>query len=519
MRKQQLLNFVAILTLAACGKSDIPVGEPQQQPSESKEQPPEPDLTCSTADPTCPNGYICLESVGLCKKNCQNNSDCTSSCEYCNGQSHTCEPFPKGEKIGDCSGEFEECNGQGQCACIGNHTGNDCRACKLGFAGHGCDECAEGFTGNQCNQCLSGRFGQNCELCNCGSLQCNDGINEDGSCYSCPEGFTGLACDKCLPRRFGQSCAGTCTCANDTCKDGLSGDGHCSLCDGDYYGPDCDKKHTCKNGTPSIGLSGTGHCLNCNSGYWGLNCDSAVNCAHGTPSEGLNGTGKCLSCTGNYWGENCASDTITCIHGTPSIGINGNGKCQANSCASTWAGDNCEHCDDQHYGEDCSKVYGTMTGRDGKTYKTFQTTDRNGKTWAVMAENMVYHGDDVTCYANTEADPDFVKHYGCLYNWYDAMKVCPEEWYLGSFSSAENFLTTVLPAGYGSIDQNTGVVTYYDFGKQARFWSRRTYFGYWDKENEAYYTVVQDGITSETIAYKTTSLFSARCYHFISETP
>ena len=54
-------------------------------------------------------------------------------------------------------------------------------------------------------------------------------------------------------------------------------------------------------------------------------------------------------------------------------------------------------------------------------------------------------GSELTCYANITDDPDFVEHYGCLYTWEDAMKVCPDGWHLptqGEFEALLNYVST-----------------------------------------------------------------------------
>ncbi len=128
--------------------------------------------------------------------------------------------------------------------------------------------------------------------------------------------------------------------------------------------------------------------------------------ANGLP----NGNGGYLYCNAGYFGKNCAA--CSCEHGTCNDGLNGNGEC---SCAKGYTGNNCQ--------------FKAMTDKSGNVYKTVVIGEQ---TW--MGENMAYQGAEVTCYANTEAapngDPDFIEHYGCLYTWEDAQKVCPVGWHL-----------------------------------------------------------------------------------------
>ena len=51
----------------------------------------------------------------------------------------------------------------------------------------------------------------------------------------------------------------------------------------------------------------------------------------------------------------------TCKHGTPSVGVNGTGNCTGD-CNPNWAGPNCDDCDANHTGSDCS-IYTTCNGR------------------------------------------------------------------------------------------------------------------------------------------------------------
>ncbi len=131
--------------------------------------------------------------------------------------------------------------------------------------------------------------------------------------------------------------------------------------------------------------------------------------ANGLP----NGNGGYLFCNAGYFGAEC--EACACEHGTCNDGLNGNGEC---SCAKGYTG------------KDCSVLaLGYMADTTGKAYKTVVI---GTKEW--MAENMATDsatdGSSVTCYANTDADPDFVEHYGCLYNFEEAQKVCPAGWHL-----------------------------------------------------------------------------------------
>ena len=136
-----------------------------------------------------------------------------------------------------------------------------------------------------------------------------------------------------------------------------------------------------------------------------------------------------------------------------------------------------------------------MLDKAGNVYKTIKI---GGQTW--MAQNMAYQGDNVTCYANTvEApygDPDFIAHYGCLYNWEDAQKVCPDGWHLPTGDEFTDLLNSVGDSGKNrsqnlrASDFDQGKDTYgfgalaaglhyrsscHRLGEVAQFWSGEEY--------------------------------------------
>jgi len=67
--------------------------------------------------------------------------------------------------------------------------------------------------------------------------------------------------------------------------------------------------------------------------------------------------------------------------------------------------------------------------RDGKVYKTvkYKTVKPGGLVW--LAENLNYEAEGSKCYNDSTA---YCDKYGKLYDWYMAMRACPEGWHLPS---------------------------------------------------------------------------------------
>ncbi len=168
-------------------------------------------------------------------------------------------------------------------------------------------------------------------------------------------------------------------------------------------------------------------------------------------------------------------------------------------CAGHFDGENCQECaEGWDIATNCTTTL-DMTDAAGNSYKT---TEINGQIWMAqnMASNKAADGSTVSCHANTQAapngDPEFVAHYGCLYNWDDANKVCPAGWHLPSNAEFESLLDYVgndvrqrsdnlrdenwnsgrdlygfaaLPASGG--ENQGGGDEFWDFGAEAFFWS------------------------------------------------
>jgi uncharacterized protein (TIGR02145 family) len=165
-------------------------------------------------------------------------------------------------------------------------------------------------------------------------------------------------------------------------------------------------------------------------------------------------------CLANQFGAECKP--CTCQHGTCKDGKDGDGECS--KCDSgIWTGKNCNECTNNKLGANCD----------------IDTVVINGQTWT--KRNMdVTRGNDgsqLTCYVNDFAPeselPDFVKNYGCLYMWADAMKVCPAGWHLPSKEEFEALLTYVGGVGTTKSSQNLRATSFrngsdtYGFGALA----------------------------------------------------
>jgi uncharacterized protein (TIGR02145 family) len=154
-----------------------------------------------------------------------------------------------------------------------------------------------------------------------------------------------------------------------------------------------------------------------------------------------------------------------------------------------------------------------------------------------MAKNMdAYIGRDGkrikcqlrTANAHTEQDISFMKNYGCLYTWQDAVKACPKGWHLPTKeefdalikhaggpqeSSAQNLRAqswggidaygfAALPAGWRAEHG-----THYNFGEGAFFWSATESTA--DKQ-KAYLMHIDYGIPV-TLEFGKKMAFSVRC--------
>ena len=107
-----------------------------------------------------------------------------------------------------------------------------------------------------------------------------------------------------------------------------------------------------------------------------------------------------------------------------------------------WEGKKCDICNPHWTGAYCDKCLLPWTGKKCNELKQVAIGEQVW-TAANMSETVGYDGSTLTCYANLKDDYDFIIKYGCLYNWPDAMKVCPNGWKLPSKKDYEVLLKTV----------------------------------------------------------------------------
>ncbi len=153
-------------------------------------------------------------------------------------------------------------------------------------------------------------------------------------------------------------------------------------------------------------------------------------------------------------------NNIQCVHG---IVDQTTGHCLAGSCAPAFTGEDCDQCKDGS--TNCGEpTNGTMTDAAGKTYNTVKI---GTQTW--MAENMAYEGSEIDhCYYDSTV-ANFKDKYGCLYNYNDAMKVCPSGWHLPTISEVETLFA------------NNNATTGYDY---TNFWAQSEDWDYPDDEGK-----------------------------------
>jgi len=165
--------------------------------------------------------------------------------------------------------------------------------------------------------------------------------------------------------------------------------------------------------------------------------------------------------------------------------------------------------------------------RDGKTYRTVKI---GNQTW--MAENLNYKIGKSVCYDKKESN---CQKYGRLYDWDDAMKVCPAGWHLPSddewtaltdFVGGEETAGTKLKSKTGwSTDKGYEAATD-DYGFSAlpgglgnsggNFYYAGNFGGWWSTtENDASNAWSRDVRYNYDYVYRNyynkTNLYSVRC--------
>lgn len=168
----------------------------------------------------------------------------------------------------------------------------------------------------------------------------------------------------------------------------------------------------------------------------------------------------------------------------------------------------------------------TMQDKSGNNYRVVRI---GNQLWT--AENIKDQAN-VTCYANTNADSDFLNKYGCLYSWADAGKVCPADsgWRLPGRDDYNKMLasigdspkarcTAMCAAEFNNGTNSSGLNIlpaglyadggYNRFGQVAMLWTAATNN---EAANEAHYVLVDPGFMGAGLfAADKTTAYSVRC--------
>lgn len=246
-----------------------------------------------------------------------------------------------------------ECNPTGSYSAICDEFGGQCQ-CKPNVIGRKCDQCAPGTYGfgpNGCIPCNCDLQGSYDEFCNPSNGQCACRQNTYGpQCNQCQRGFFNFPnCRRCQCNGHADECeqtTGNCL----QCRDFTSGDS-CEICIDGYYGsPTIEVGRPCE---PCLcpGGEGSGNqfadtctldeftqtvTCDCYEGYAGISCNICDNNYYGNP-EVPGGECQLCNCNGNTNPRapgNCDSGTGQCLQ-----------------CLYDTAGDNCEVCAPNFYGD------------------------------------------------------------------------------------------------------------------------------------------------------------------------
>lgn len=163
---------------------------------------------------------------------------------------------------------------------------------------------------------------------------------------------------------------------------------------------------------------------------------------------------------------------------------------------------------------------GTFTDpRDGNVYKTVEI---NGQIW--LAENLRFEGAKHYAPDNYKR---YIKKYGCLYKWEDAMRACPEGWHLPSKEEFNNLLNAAGSSdkerfknlcaiewegkdslGFKALPAGLHIgFDYSNFGFGSYFWSSTECRAY---GNEAYHLIIEPDEAILTDGSEN-SAYSVRC--------
>ena len=284
-----------------------------------------------------------------------------------------------------------ECYGRGTCK--GNVLAGETGTC----------ECNDGYRGDTCKFQICPRSeNPSLVLEECGGStrgQCEHDSNGLNARCKCSDQYTGESCnlemcfsvfsegqrvfcygnaDEHTPCKWADRVGSALKKGKCNCKANFNEALNCKECLFGWGGPDCTEKLCVINGRTDEAACGHGSCdfttglCKCNDRYF---YDEHGGCTKksclGSPHE-CNNRGECNNETGicqchkvegqaKFYGEACEYMYCPKFEDKEECGGSNRGSCNKNSgvctCKSNFDGENCGHCSDKNYGEDCAKIY------------------------------------------------------------------------------------------------------------------------------------------------------------------